>query len=280
MTENTRILWASGESVEKRRRGEKEEERDLGTGRETTPFAAAYLDFSRGPETELWIYSSLEHRLYTKTDTNTGTGEGEDKGKAGGPNEQEKDLEREEIACAVCLLGEVKRQQDLYFVPGSPEAKTRVFPTVLVGNLNEVLRERLASPSPSGGGMKIASTGLYDILFFRVDDLPDIGLPEVLLANGEGEEEGRRWSWDDIRREDIAFTISRTHIHREEYVFNFVLLLCASGFLFSVSLFSAYHPVKILSLHQLICAQTYYEATAKHSAVPGRWDADCMGFSR
>ena len=30
-------------------------------------FAIAYLDFPRGPETELWLYSSLERRQATKT---------------------------------------------------------------------------------------------------------------------------------------------------------------------------------------------------------------------
>jgi hypothetical protein len=32
-------------------------------------FAIAYLDFSRGPETELWLYSSLERGEATKNES-------------------------------------------------------------------------------------------------------------------------------------------------------------------------------------------------------------------
>ncbi|KAF2969501.1 hypothetical protein GQX73_g4076 [Xylaria multiplex] len=154
------------------------------------PFAAAYLDFSRGPETELWIYSSMER--------------GSEKGT--GREEEEPDDGGEGIACAVSLLREVKHQQDLYFTPGSARASTREFPTVLVGNLNEVLRKRLAAP---GAGMAIVSTGLYDKWIFKVTELPDVALPETLG-------DGRRWAWRAVRREDIPFMLSRSKIDRKE----------------------------------------------------------------
>ncbi|KAI1281007.1 hypothetical protein F5Y07DRAFT_396044 [Xylaria sp. FL0933] len=216
ITEHARILWCSRVALEEhpllgaRQRdsgevgvveGAKDEE-----GEKEVPFAAVYLDFSRGPETELWIYSSMERRFYGTED---GLGREKEESKEKGEKEPS-NLEREEIACAVVLLREVKRQQDLYFVPGSPQAAEREFQTILIGNLNEVLRERLVAPDVR---MDIVSTGLYDKWIFEVGKLPDVKLPEVLIGS---DGEGRRWAWDIVRKEDVAFTISRTKIPRKE----------------------------------------------------------------
>lgn len=174
ITEHARILWAAGVSLE---------DHIAGGGNPDAPFAAAYLDFSRGPETELWIYSSLE----TRSNANA-------------------ELRREDTACAVALLRRVKRLQDLYFTPGSARATEREFPTILVGNLAEALRTRLVE-----AGLDIFSTGLYDKFIFNVDELPDVRLPDVLGAG-----DGRRLRWDRLRPEDIPFAISRSHIPRKE----------------------------------------------------------------
>lgn len=220
ITEHSRILWCSRVPLEEHfhhHRGGGGQRRTSGGGgpgaqkssqyeRNTPPFAAAYLDFSRGPETELWIYSSMEARFL----------DGMPAAQRNSANEHEDDTnalreqEREEIGCAVALLREVKRQQDLYFVPGSPRVSEREFPTVLVGNLNEVLREKLVE-----AGMDIVSTGLYDKWVFEMDKLPAVALVDD-GAGGPGD--GRRWVWDVVRREDIPFTISRTKIPRREYV--------------------------------------------------------------
>ncbi|KAI0189405.1 hypothetical protein EV127DRAFT_341399 [Xylaria flabelliformis] len=163
ITEHARILWASEVSLDAYLADARRDKEDV-----VVPFAAAYLDFSRGPETELWIYSSLETRS----------------GPTGGGERAGEEKEREEIACAVALLRE--------------RARDREFPTILVGNLDEVLRERLAE-----AGMAIFSTGLYDKFIFKVDDLPVIKLPEVLV-------------WDRLRPEDIPYAISQSKIPRKE----------------------------------------------------------------
>ncbi|KAI0447404.1 hypothetical protein F4803DRAFT_321760 [Xylaria telfairii] len=178
ITEHARILWAAGGSLEDYLAAA------AAGGNSNAPFAAAYLDFSRGPETELWIYSSLETR-------------------AGAPDAE---LQRDDTACAVALLRQVKRLQDLYFAPGSARAAEREFPTILVGNLDEALRARLVE-----AGLDIFSTGLYDKFIFKVEELPDVRLPEVL-----GPGDGRRLRWDRLRPEDIPFAISRSHIPRKE----------------------------------------------------------------
>jgi hypothetical protein len=247
ITEHTRILWSSASSLEEDRQQQHQQlaagsgqclrGTGNGEGRVKTPFAAAYLDFSRGPETELWIYSSMEHRLGRADNARLGTGKEEQGKEHGGEQSREEgegeleadeEGEKEEIACAVALLREAKRQQDLYFTPGSERERQRESRTVLVGNLSEVLRRRLVAPDV---GMVIDSTGIYDMFMFRVDELPDVALPEFLVANvdvdgkgeGKGEEEkeekeeGKRWIWDSVRKEDIPFAISRTNILRKEY---------------------------------------------------------------
>ncbi|KAI0486258.1 hypothetical protein F4859DRAFT_362668 [Xylaria cf. heliscus] len=195
ITEHARILWASGialeDYLERSPDGAEEEEE------EAAPFAAAYLDFSRGPETELWIYSSLEQ-------TRPGTPPAGEEGREG---EGEQLRRAEETACAVALLRQVKRLQDEYFAPGSAAAREREFPTILVGNLDEDVRQRLA-----GAGMDVLSTGLYDKFIFRTDELPNVRLPEVLGDGGDA----RRLLWDRLRPEDIQFALSRSKIPRKE----------------------------------------------------------------
>ncbi|KAI0508424.1 hypothetical protein F5B22DRAFT_405718 [Xylaria bambusicola] len=228
ISEHARILWCSpltleeylstcsahDDGVEAEPRIDEnagKDHRELRVNGKAPPFAAAYLDFSRGPETELWIYSSMEGRLSGISSTQDEMGirakerwgtsheEGDD---------EELGREREDIASAVALLHEVKRQQDLYFAPGTTRANEREYPTVLVGNLNEILRKRLAAPDV---GMDLVSTGLYDKWIFEIAKLPDADLTDDI-----GTVNGHRWVWDVVRREDIAFTISRTNIPRRE----------------------------------------------------------------
>ncbi|KAI1828112.1 hypothetical protein F4861DRAFT_243876 [Xylaria intraflava] len=216
-TQHTRILWSSRLPVEEYpasheagagagARSSPGTEGEAGPVEEMIPFAAAYLDFSREPETELWLYSSLEVTAAESDDIGVQEDrEEEEEGrKIGAPGRARAEQgEDEAFECLVALLREVKREQDLYFVPGSAQALAREFPTVLVGNLNEVLREHLVTR-----GVSIVSTGLYDKWIFRVDGLPPVREPAVLG--------GRPCLWDVVRREDIMLTISRTNIQRRE----------------------------------------------------------------
>jgi len=224
ITEHSRILFSSTKSLEDRKGAQGESSDD-----DYVPFAAAYLDFSRAPETELWIFSSMERRIGGRRDD----GDAAD-GKGQGKEEREKEIEaeRQEIASTVALLREVKRQRDKYFALDSTHRDERTRLTVLIGNMNEVLRTRLVAPDV---GMKIVSTGLYDKWLFHVDELPDVELPEILhplgsTDQGEMKGEGKRWSWDIVRRQDLGLTISRTHITRREYVF--LSLFCFGHYYF------------------------------------------------
>ncbi|GAP86165.1 putative gnat family protein [Rosellinia necatrix] len=195
ITENTKILWSSTAAIEDHLAA-------AVTGhtlRERIPFAAAYLDFSRAPETELWIYSSMEQRLVG--------GKAEEKGGEGErvndrDCERERERQEEEIAAAAGLLRRVKHEQDLYFAAGSARGSPAA---VLVGSMHEVLRERLAA-----AGMAFDSTRVYDKWFFKPSELPDIELPD-----DPGDE--RRWVWDAVRPEDIPFAIASTKVPRREH---------------------------------------------------------------
>jgi hypothetical protein len=165
ITEHTKILWSSQSAL-------------ADADPAGTPFTAGYLDFSRGPETELWLYTSLEHRQPTSTSTRTVD---------------------EEAACgdqAVLVMQEVKRVRDAY----SEERKAS--PEILLGTLSEVTRQLLANRA-----VVFPYVSIYDKWLFRLDELPTVQSP---LA------EGMRWS--RVRREDIPLVLSRTDIPRKEYV--------------------------------------------------------------
>ncbi|KAI1432391.1 hypothetical protein GGR50DRAFT_688986 [Xylaria sp. CBS 124048] len=189
-TEYTRILWSSSVKLEDYLRY------NVGDGVDgRAPFAAAYLDFTRGPETELWIYSSLE--------VSAGLESGVYETGKGGEVEEEEEEEKV-FKCLISLLREVKREQDIYFIPGSMRDMERQSESILVGNLNEVTRSLLVSR-----GVDIASTGLYDKWVFRVDKLPHVEVPEML-------DDGRRLLWDVVRPRDLSIAIVRTDIQRTE----------------------------------------------------------------
>ncbi|KAI1107549.1 hypothetical protein F4804DRAFT_163215 [Jackrogersella minutella] len=127
MTEHTRILFAAAGGAA------------LGSDTAAdTAFAAAYLDYSRGPETELWLYATLERR----------------------PGEEAS------AACARRVLREVARQRALY----SPARAAQS--TVLAGTLSEALRLALLDRA-----VAFARVDVFDKWLFRLDDLPDVPSP-------------------------------------------------------------------------------------------------------
>ncbi|KAI1090416.1 hypothetical protein F5B19DRAFT_494469 [Rostrohypoxylon terebratum] len=175
ITEHTRILYACASGA---RLGEGE---DVGVREE--PFAAAYLDFSRGPETEIWLYASLERRPYALAQAASSP--------AGGA-----DVDREEAsaACARAVLEEVKRQRDAY---SAERAKVSF---VFAGALNETLRLALLNQ-----GLVFEFVSIFDKWIFRLEGLPEVREP---LEGG--------MRWEGVRREDIAFMLSRSKIPRTE----------------------------------------------------------------
>ncbi|EMR61475.1 putative gnat family protein [Eutypa lata UCREL1] len=174
ITEQTHILWASDVELAN----------DLPAS--SVGFTAGYLDFSRGPETELWLYSSLErdhHALPDKTAAAAAAAES---------------------ACgdlAVAALREVRRIRDRY-----PDEERRKLPTLLIGGLNNELRCAMANR-----GVVFPYVTPWDKWMFRVDELPDIDVSGVA---GGALPPGMRW--DAVRREEIPLVLSRSNIERTE----------------------------------------------------------------
>ncbi|KAI1760457.1 hypothetical protein GGR53DRAFT_523084 [Hypoxylon sp. FL1150] len=176
ITEHARILFASNAELTSDMPPE-------------TPFAAAYLDFSRGPETEIWLYASLERRPDALATAAVSLK------REGAENDEEK-REEEAARCARRVLGEARRQRDAY------SEERGALATILAGTLNETLRQALVNQ-----GIIFAQVDIYDKWVFRLDALPDVDVDKPLAED---------MLWDRFRREDIPLMQSRTKIQRKE----------------------------------------------------------------
>ncbi|RYO98731.1 hypothetical protein DL763_001992 [Monosporascus cannonballus] len=180
ITEHARVLWASDVELAD----------DLP---DSARFTAGYLDFPRGPETELWLYSSLERDWSPAAEDDPTTAY----------------ADHPAASQAEAALREVKRLRDEYYLrrggggggeEESEKGRRRPQPTVLIGMLSERLRRALA-----GRGVAFPYVDTYDKWLFRAG-----ALPQGVRALPEG------MRWDTVRRGDIPLVLSRTHIKRKE----------------------------------------------------------------
>ncbi|KAK0734249.1 hypothetical protein B0T26DRAFT_634906 [Lasiosphaeria miniovina] len=140
------------------------------------PFAAAYVDLSRGPETECWLYSSLEDSCASAAHTT--------------------DDERTRLTTSCAAAdSDAAAAMDLGHLRGG----------VVVGALNEAVRARLGERGVLMGSTIAIPRGMdWDWCakwLFRLDALP---------GGGGGEMEKMRW--DTARREDLDVILSRTAV--------------------------------------------------------------------
>ncbi|KAK0731722.1 hypothetical protein B0H67DRAFT_84994 [Lasiosphaeris hirsuta] len=172
-TATARVIWA------------RYDDDDAGSGGD---FAAAYVDLSRGPETECWLYSTIEDAVVGAV-----------------PEEvrSEEVLEGEELVLEV-LRGVRALEAEV-------EAGTRVLETgwFMVGSLHEAVRHRLIAR-----GVRVKKTeNVANELewefcgkwLFRVGELEERGLPEGM-------------GWDVATRADVPIIQGRTSMPRKEYV--------------------------------------------------------------
>ncbi|KAI1637977.1 hypothetical protein F4809DRAFT_640085 [Biscogniauxia mediterranea] len=210
-----------------------EEEEEGKEGEEPNPvaqpgqaFAAAYVDLSRGPETQVWLYSSLEHRSAASSSPGSGSSGTVAVAEEEEDEEKKKKEEEDEIGCARALLGAVKRWRD---GGGAARGPDDHHDTVMLGTLSERLRRALDDNDNDRdrAGLVFPYTEVYDKWLFRLADLPPAAegqrrVDERLLAarkksgGGAGGGGGVGWRWDGVRREDIPLVLSRTHIPRKE----------------------------------------------------------------
>ncbi|KAH8675692.1 hypothetical protein BX600DRAFT_453322 [Xylariales sp. PMI_506] len=168
-TEHARTLWTVG-----------------GNSRDTA-FTAAYVDLSRAPETQVWMYSSLEAIA------------------AGADAEAERKAREQALA----LLEEVRRMQS-----GGPGggggggANTVGVGRVLVGSLSETVRRTLVSRYSV-----FVTHSAWDKWMFRAEHLPAAA---ALGAGLRARMETQRLRWGPVRTEDLGLVLQRTAIKRTE----------------------------------------------------------------
>lgn len=199
-TPHTHVLYATTITTSTPHLADKQENGEVD---EKRPFAAAYVDLSREPETEVWLYSTAE--------------DGVDGG-AGEVAAQEGAEESTELVLALLrrirAIAEAGDYVDLSSGKqggnGGDEGKGNGKTRVLIGTLHEAVRQGLlargvtmeTSPSiPAEVGWEFCGKWL-----FRVEDFPP--------GCGGALPDGMRW--DKVRREDAGLVLSRTSIKRQE----------------------------------------------------------------
>ncbi|KAM0819535.1 hypothetical protein AB5N19_05351 [Seiridium cardinale] len=147
VTEHSRILYAGASAL-----SETTADDYAGAVPTDAPFAAAYVDLSRGPETEVYFYSSLESLT-------------------GAPSPEQI---REAGDHASALLKSVRAVRDEYDAGG---ATKRAQAPVLIGTLSETVRTLLLAR-----GFVCTYCTIWDKWIFRLDGLPDAALARVDAA--------------------------------------------------------------------------------------------------
>ncbi|KAJ9142090.1 hypothetical protein NKR23_g7325 [Pleurostoma richardsiae] len=164
------------------------------TAKQPRHFAAAYLDFSRSPSTEMFFYSTLE-------------GGGGDPTAAEQQQQPLSAAEQDEcLDLTVALLRHV-RQIGLAHDAALAEAGSpprRHARGVMVGSMHEGTRALLLGRR----GLATSYWNPHDKWLFRVEGLP-AGLPDP-TAGGSG------MRWDAARRGDLGLIVSRTHLPKDE----------------------------------------------------------------
>ncbi|KAK8095789.1 Acetyltransferase [Apiospora kogelbergensis] len=125
------------------------------------PFTAAYLDISRGPETQMWIYSTMERHGGRSDDGGSGNIHRDNNG-------DEKDR-RTALRHTASILRAARRIRD-DAVTGLGWSASPLGPCILAGSLSETLRTALRDE------FKIAfpHVGLYDKWLLDVREMPSL----------------------------------------------------------------------------------------------------------
>lgn len=170
-----------------------------------SPFAAAYVDLSRGPETECWIYSSLQDSVPPNPIPTSSEAL---------PADLSPDAEEVCVRQLLLLLGRIRTIEAAYSSAHGEEGfdKGHSKGHVRIGALHETVRQLLIS-----AGVKVRATSVvpagqewefYATWLIRAEDMKvenEVGLPEGM-------------KWDVLREGDTGLVKSRTKIPKREYV--------------------------------------------------------------
>ncbi|KAK3933528.1 hypothetical protein QBC46DRAFT_301094 [Diplogelasinospora grovesii] len=172
-------------------------------------FAAAYVDLSRAPETEAWLYCTAEDPPNPNASVNV------DAGAAG--------EECDELVSAI--LRRIRNLSGNHNHPYPQQGQSLVLETgigrrdgeFILGSVHETTRQRMLARGVRMRKTSVVADGLeWEFCgkwLFRVPDLPDtVGINQNHpLGEGEG-----TMSWDKLRKQDMTLVRSRTSIQRQE----------------------------------------------------------------
>lgn len=209
-TPHTHVLYAryddNGEEQQTNREGTGERQGKKRKGH----FAAACVDLSRAPETEVWVYSSLEDGINRRDGSGAGLG---GQGRSGvngdrGDEHDEMGKEEEEKQAMDLVLAVLKRIGAIAAATESGRQEDGM--KVLIGSLHETIRQGLLARGVKmdksaniGPELEWEFCGKW---LFRVEDLP--------VAGDEGLPEGMRW--DRVTKVDVETIRARSSINRQE----------------------------------------------------------------
>lgn len=151
-------------------------------------FTAAYVDVSGGPDTQMWLFSTLETEL----------------------EESISSVEGEYVTQLRLLTEEIVHLAKAY-------GKDLVYPgNLLLGTLHSRVKGLLERT----GRVTPRETGIYDKWLFGTEDLPTYSSSSGGAAAEEDSVLGEGMKWDTATDADLDIVISRTDIPRTPYVYN------------------------------------------------------------
>lgn len=175
-------------------------------------FAAAYIDLSRRPETQCWLYCTLEDRC------NNGTLSGELLPHHGNYEASTSAAAaiatKAEVAILRSLFAAIRRISETHDSSGDVGAGPALWPAsaVLVGALHGTVRAVFQHHCLEPGQHLGNRGGLHVKWLIPVAGLPDIDVDKALeSALGDS-----GWSLGVASRDDIRIVLSRTKIPRQE----------------------------------------------------------------
>lgn len=180
-----------------------------GNSRNKRHFAAAYVDLSKGPETEVFLYSTLQDHYYAEGDGRACSSSAWDHDDDEEEEEEKKDkddravpLPEQEVDHVLDLIMALfRRIKGIAAAANHPLHRPH---GPMVGGLHEGTYRLLTQRR----GLRSSYWNPHDVWLFRLDRLPPTPPTSSPITSS--------MRWDVVRREDVPLIASRTRIPKVE----------------------------------------------------------------